>query len=278
MKTKATEAEAKKHKMAESSQPPPKKLKTDTKTSRSSKSSNSSKKAQVPHAPASTTEPIFITTISMAPPAADNTERQIVLHESASKETRSKQHEDIAAKDVEKEPGVVPQLENVVVSSPLHEVSENMDIEDPSTPLIPDEFWEQEHPNSPQGKVLPQTPPLEISTPVINMPESPLQDIEVDEVNVRLPMKRLHKGPRPSFSMASIPEENAFAQANPTATAEENEPVDDDNSPVHEEHERTADRDEAPVSASITKESTQDTVMAHDSITGTTSARRWPWF
>ena len=48
-------------------------------------------------------------------------------------------------------------------------------------PVILDEFWEQEHPNSPPREVLPQTPLEEATTLVMHTQESPVEEMEVEE-------------------------------------------------------------------------------------------------
>lgn len=186
-KTKITEAEAKKRKTSQTAVPPPeKRLKT--------KKAHSSSQAQVPPAPSTTTlsaqeEPLLVMPISVAPPASENTERHVILHEPAPTEAHAKESEVIPAVDntaaadighednVQPDPEIIPQIEAEVVASPPHEASENISIGDPSTPIIQDEFWEEEHAHSPMHEVIPHSPPAQAATPVF---ESPLESIEVE--------------------------------------------------------------------------------------------------
>lgn len=85
-------------------------------------------------------EPIFVTSISVAPPASTNTERHVIIHELATTEAQANETEEIpvvdsvAAEDnddeditkdnVQPEPEVISQIEPKQVSSPPREVNE----------------------------------------------------------------------------------------------------------------------------------------------------------
>jgi hypothetical protein len=105
---------------------------------------------------------------------------------------------------------VLPQAPTPMVSSPVRTDSEYVSIGDPATPVIEDDYWQEEHPNTPIHEVLPRTPLAPIATPVLASPESPFENIIIDESSPdAAQFRRLHKGPRPSISMLSIHEDIA---------------------------------------------------------------------
>jgi hypothetical protein len=96
--------------------------------------------------------------------------------------------DNIAAEDIGHEDNVpdttdavLPQATTPVVSSPVRTDSEYVSIVEPATPVIEDDYWQEEHPNTPIHEVLPHTPPASIATPVLASPESPFENIIIDE-------------------------------------------------------------------------------------------------
>lgn len=146
--------------------------------------------------------------------------------------------------------------------------------------------------------MIPRTSPVDVATPLLESHESTPKDMVVDTNEICSPLKRIRKGPRPSSSMASIPEDTAhddttalvdeFNQGESTVTqheiaakqvddilvasAEDNRVVNadgnatekDDVSPVQSNPPRSPDG--PPVSASISTEDNADdgTVLAYD--------------
>ena len=98
--------------------------------------------------------------ISVAPPAKENTDRRVVVHEPAPKEVLVTEEipaaDPTAAEDigtdanVQNDDDVLPQLENMV-SSPVPEQSEQISIGSPLTPMDRDE-------------VIPHIPPAQDAT------------------------------------------------------------------------------------------------------------------
>nr|XP_040256311.1 enolase-phosphatase E1-like [Aegilops tauschii subsp. strangulata] len=232
-KTKLVEAEAKKRKHLDTSDAAPSQKKQKTESSKSSR-----KERGTPQ------EPLIIEPISIALPASTNREPRLAVHEPAS--TEAHEFEDIpaadstAAKDIGHDDNVeddevLPQIQPNPVSSPTPTSSELINIGGPTMPITQDVFWEEQHPNSPLHEVIPRTPPAHVTTPVLETLQDTPKDMEKTTPSPKASpsFKRLCRGPRPSVSMSSIPEEDVhttssvacqvFPEAIPLATAQESE-------------------------------------------------------
>jgi hypothetical protein len=116
----------------------------------------------------------------------------------------------IAHEDNVPEPAdaVLPQITEPMVSSPVHTDSEYVSIGDLAMPLTEDDYWQEEHPNTPIHEVLPHTPPAPVATPVLASLESPFKNIVTDEPSLdAAPLRHLRKGPRPGSTMLTFHED-----------------------------------------------------------------------
>jgi hypothetical protein len=171
---------------------------------------------------------MFVNPISIAPPASTNTERRVVIHEPSPTKASQKDSKDIlavdftAAEDIGQHDNVtqdgdavLPQLqpEPDVVSSLVPTNSEHVSISYSPTLVLQDEFWDEMHPDSPVHEVISRTPPTQVTTHVLESPESPLESMEIDAKSPHMSpsFRRLRKGLRPSSSssMTSIPKDAA---------------------------------------------------------------------
>jgi hypothetical protein len=150
-RTQQAEADARKHKQTDASAAPPSQKRQRT------KSSKASCRAQAETAPSAHQEPLLVTPIFVAPPASVNTGRRVIVHEHASTEVPVT--EDIpaanptVAEDIgidanvqNEDDAVLPLITPDVVSSPVQENSEPINIGRPLMPMDHDE-------------VIPHTPP-----------------------------------------------------------------------------------------------------------------------
>jgi hypothetical protein len=129
-----------------------------------------------------------VTPISIAPPASTNQDRRVVMHEPAPIETHVTidipATNTIAAEDighdenVRNDDEVLPQLTQDVLSSPVPTNSENVSIGDPPTPIVQDQFWDKQHPNTLLHEVIPCTPPAQVTTLVLETPQVTPEDME----------------------------------------------------------------------------------------------------
>ena len=160
-KTKAAEAAARKQKIKNTTDDAPQTKKRKTKSSKKDR--------------AAPIEPLVVEPISVARPASEHQERQIVIHEPAFTEAPEDEEvpavdpitaEDIGREDNVEDDEVLPQLEPQLVSSPVLTNSELISIGRPMTPIAQDASWADR---------LQQEPQVMKTHPVLHHLKSPLR-------------------------------------------------------------------------------------------------------
>ena len=156
-KTRADEAEARKHKTKATTDdaPPTKKSKT--------------KKRDW----ATSTEPLVVEPISVARPTSAQQERRLIVHEPAFPEAPEAEDipavdptaaEDIGHQDNVEDDEVLPQIEHNVVSLPVLTNSKLISIGRPLTPITQDASWADHPQQDTPSQVSPSTPPPQVTT------------------------------------------------------------------------------------------------------------------
>ena len=135
----------------------------------------------------------------------------MVVHEPASTEAHVSEEipdaDTTAAEDIGHEDNVddgavlpqVPHLMQKLVSLPAPTSSEQISIGGPMKPITQDEFWGEQHPNTPLHEVIPRTPPAQVTTPVLETPQETPEDMEKTTPSPQASpsFRRLRRGPRP---------------------------------------------------------------------------------
>src|SRR3990170_4048961 len=125
---------------------------------------------------AAPTEPLVVEPISVARPASEHRDHQLIVHEPAFTEAPEAEDipavdptaaEDIGFQDNVDDDEVLPQIKHHPVSSPVLTNSELISIGRPLTPIAQDDSWADRPQDSPIHDETPRTPPPQVTSQVL---------------------------------------------------------------------------------------------------------------